>query len=168
MEMTSPDTQRVDVARLAELLKLATPGPWHCAEISPPATGPQEHAILVGPRTVSIDRATAWAIPDARLMIAAVNALPALLLQVAELEETLSNVRYRRETADAFGEQCMADIDGLLARAEAAERAREAAFSLLAWFAANPYDYRNMADKCNEAAAFLAANGTSHDEGGVK
>lgn len=30
---------------------------------------------------------------------------------------------------------------------------------MLAWFANNPYAYRIMADKCSEAAAFLAARG---------
>jgi DNA repair exonuclease SbcCD ATPase subunit len=44
--------------------------------------------------------------------------------QLAEARECIDNLKYRRETADAFGEQCMADIADLQSQL-AAQRERD-------------------------------------------
>jgi hypothetical protein len=154
MEMTSPDTQRVDVARLAELLAQIHRG-LHLAEWSEAATE-------------------------------IVAALPALLLQAAEMEAERDAWKYGDD----------ARCDWLRARAEAAERAREECVQALRaadeWIANAPHGdncfvsnhYEGdpgsrcncgresvlnyiMETRNNVDAAFTAANGTSHDEGGV-
>jgi hypothetical protein len=168
--MTSPDTQRVDVARLAELLAKATPTKWEvCARgfgdadlwfagvLSDPAVSEAWNDYDKGlTRGTLLDA-------DAELFAEAVNALPALLLQVAEERE----LRMALEVAWSSQHD----------RAEAAERARE---EVRQWVCHNGGLLNEWAKEWNPArdgaltdfigrcldAAFLAANGTSHDEGG--
>lgn len=96
-----------------------------------------------------------------------------LLHQLAERDAEVERLReYVREADRRVGEQFMAaqraEAEALrllnrcgeaFDRTRAAERAREEACEMLAWFANNPYAYRIMADKCSECAAFLAASG---------
>lgn len=144
--MTTP-TQRVDVARLSELMAKATPGPWTTGEGDPQSILSEHNwTCIAQANTVFVDTADA----NAALIVAAVNALPAMLQQLAEREAEVEALRHAVERS----------IDAQ----RAAERAREEAERLLAKLVAHPY-----ADECQEcgigrseyfieATAFLAAN----------
>lgn len=76
------DTTREALARLAELLKAATPQPWATGEGDPWAILSTDNWYCVAEANVNIPRAH----DNAALIVAAVNALPALLAMAADAE----------------------------------------------------------------------------------
>lgn len=81
--MTANTAQRVAVERLRELLAKATPGPWTTGEGDPESIlSEHNYCCIAQANTVFVDVAAA----NAALIAEGISALPALLLQVAELE----------------------------------------------------------------------------------
>lgn len=130
MEMTTP--QRVDVERLSELLAKATPGRLEtvqntnvCWEIRYP-NWRRNHFVHDGDM--------------AALIVAAVNALPALLQQLADLQEACTELT-KREAAQ------FSDAAAWKATARAMNAGREAAESKLAERDAEVSMLRNGAEQ---------------------
>jgi hypothetical protein len=148
-------SEQLNVARLAELLAKATPGPW---SVHPRA----ETAVLASDGYSATNTESnlfdshARNIANAALIVAAVNALPALLLQVAERDAEIARLRDKRA-------EFMAKWGLALGRVDAAKELLRDARDLLAVL--RPCELPTNTE--NNIAAFLAANGTSHDEGGV-
>ena len=180
--------QRVDVERLRELLAKATPGPWSqddatsadirgaCGrDVAVAISRPMENLDLSDKSTIAAEsRETAGY--NAELIVAAVNALPALLLQVAaQASEIAAMERNLVEAMSAVHEadKEIADLKGRILRAnkrktrhkqraEAAERARDECVALLREAQGNLYHPLEpaMIDSLeSRIAAFLAANG---------
>lgn len=82
-----------DLARLRELLAAATPGPWETAERSDTIN------VQAGQRAVARCQRKAGVWRDAALIVAAVNALPALLDRIEALERVAEAARRRRHGA---------------------------------------------------------------------
>ena len=108
---------RPDLDALAALLDKATPGPWEIRE--------QHNQWLIGPEgwvvaycgRITLSRA----IDNAALIVAAVNALPALIARVRELEQ------WQHDMVEKAAAKSLDGYRELAARAAAAENERDEA-----------------------------------------
>lgn len=152
----------ISVERLRELLDKATQGPWLCCD------GPTGYQHRIYSDSAPEGICDAADTSDTRLIVAAVNALPALLHQLAEREAEVERwqrvyagicVELVRAGIPAFGTADEA-IHKLRDKLLAAERAREGACRMLREI----HDSMQLNEKANATiAAFLAASGGKVD-----
>jgi hypothetical protein len=167
---TAPDPQppaapETDVGALREALAAATPGPWEVPDSihGDPYITERGRGFLRGGGIATCDRRDDYGRSNARLIVTAVNALPALLADLDAARERVREVESERDAARTMREDWLADRDAaLLARAESAEAAHEAlragVEALADRWASKPDDRYYDGDRARSLRALLAGD----------